>query len=173
MQRGEPQLVKMPGKTIIRPLTPADQAFLWEMLFLSLYVRPGGEAFAREILRTPELARYAEDWGRAGDIGFVAEDASEKPIGAAWMRLFTADAKGYGYVDDQTPELGMAIMPEFRGKGIGTLLLDRLLKSANGKYDFVSLSVDTSNPALRLYKKFGFKAERSGEGFLVMKRRCS
>lgn len=49
-------------------------------------------------------------WGRAGDMGFVAVDAgSGEPIGAAWLRLLGGDERGYGYVDDETPELGMAV----------------------------------------------------------------
>lgn len=96
----------------IRRLSPSDQPFLWEMLYQSLHVPEGGPPFPREIIHRPDVAKYARAWGRAGDIGFVAVDVcSGQPIGAAWLRLLKGDERGYGYLDDETPELGMAVMP--------------------------------------------------------------
>lgn len=69
----------------------------------------------REIVLEPALARYVEDWGRETDCGYLAEDSNETPIGAAWLRLFQGDQKGYGYVDDVAPELSIAILPGHRG----------------------------------------------------------
>ena len=40
------------------------------------------------------------------------------PIGAAWLRLLKGDERGYGHVDDETPELGMAVLPAYRGRGV-------------------------------------------------------
>jgi hypothetical protein len=60
----------------IRPLAPSDEPFLWEMLYQSLYVPPGEGPFPREVVRTPHIARYVEGWGRAHDLGFVAEDGA-------------------------------------------------------------------------------------------------
>lgn len=152
----------MVGNYSIRRLTSSDQPFLHEMLYQSLYVREGGKPFPREVLSRPEISRYVEGWGRAGDLGFVAIDRNgDEPIGAAWLRLLADEEKGYGYVDDETPELGMAVLPGYRGRGIGTSLLNRLLKSAGADYRKVCLSVSADNPALRLYERVGF--ERVGE----------
>lgn len=146
----------------IRRLTPSRQLFLKEMLYLSLYVLEGGEPFPREVLSRPEISKYFEGWGRAGDLGFVAiERGSGEPVGAIWLRLLAGTEKGYGYVDDETPELGMAVLPEYRGRGIGSSLLKRLLESARTKYRRICLSVSADNAALRLYERAGF--ERAGE----------
>src|SRR5687767_10082900 len=147
----------------LRKALPADQGFLREMLYQSLHVPDGGEPFPREVLTRPEVAKYVEGWGREGDMGFVAVDTcSYEPIGAAWLRLLGGDERGYGFVCDGTPELGMAVLPEYRGRGVGTALLKRLLEAAGSVYDSVSLSVSCDNPAVRLYERAGFK--RAGVG---------
>ncbi|HEU4594495.1 MAG TPA: hypothetical protein VFS10_04935, partial [Pyrinomonadaceae bacterium] len=73
----------------IRAATSEDEPFLWEMLYQSLYVEEGAAPFPREVMRQPELARYVEGWGRAGDLGFVAVErgGGNLPVGAAWSRL--------------------------------------------------------------------------------------
>src|SRR5262245_53135230 len=127
----------------IRALSPLDQPFLWEMLYQSLYQPPDEPPFDRSITRRPGLARYVENWGQPGDLGLVAEDEGKVAIGAAWLRLLSEP--GYGYVDEKTPELGIAVVPAWRGKGVGSALLSRLLERARDSYESLSLSVDSRN----------------------------
>ncbi len=142
----------------IRQLSPSDQQFLWEMLYQSLYAPEGSPPFPQDAINRPEIAKYVRAWGRAGDVGLVAVDAgSVAPIGAAWLRLLKGDERGYGYVDDETPELGMAVLPAYRGRGVGSDLLGRLLESAGAVYHSVCLSVSADNPAVRLYERAGFE----------------
>ena len=70
----------------IRPLTLADEPFLWGMLYQALYVPEGHSPFPREIVQKPEISRYIQGWGKADDVGFVALDDG-KPVGAVWLRL--------------------------------------------------------------------------------------
>ena len=58
----------------IRQATEQDIPFLWEMLYESLYVPEGEQPFAREIIEEPFMAKYVQDWGRAGDLGYIAVD---------------------------------------------------------------------------------------------------
>jgi ribosomal protein S18 acetylase RimI-like enzyme len=57
--------------------------------------------------------------------------------------------------------LGMGLLPEYRGNGIGGKLMDAALKQARKcKLEKVELQVYTSNKrAIALYKKMGFKVE--------------
>ena len=89
------------------------------------------------------------------------------PVGVAWVRLM----KSYGYVDNDTPELSISLLPEYRGKGIGTVLLSELLHSLKMKNcRYVSLSVQKANTAaLRLYRKAGFRIIEDKGDELVMK----
>jgi len=155
---------------IIRPLISGDEPFLWEMLYQALHVPEGQPTPSREVVHLPELACYVQGWGRAGECGFLAIDASTgQPVGAVWLRLLTGENKGYGYVDDDTLELSIAVLPKHRGQGIGTQLLTDLLASAYGCSP-ISLSVSADNPALRLYERFGFEVVSKSAGSLTMKR---
>jgi [ribosomal protein S18]-alanine N-acetyltransferase len=142
----------------IKPATSEDIPFLWEMLYEAIHVADGEEKPPRSILRKKELSNYVENWGRNGDHALIASDPDGKKIGAVWIRLFDCTIKAYGYVDEYTPILSMAISPAYRGKGIGSKLMQEIftLASING-YKTISLSVDPSNPALRLYERFGFQ----------------
>lgn len=143
----------------IRRAAREDLPFLWEMLFEAAAVSPEIREMGREkALALPFIAHILENFGRRGDFGFIAETAVDKiPIGAVWARLFPADAKGYGFISTEIPELAIAVAPDFRGCGAGTRLLEELIKEAqNLKFPALSLSVDRRNPALKLYEKLGF-----------------
>jgi ribosomal protein S18 acetylase RimI-like enzyme len=142
----------------IRSITEQDITFLWDMLYESVYTPEGKEPASRDIINHPSISKYVEGWGRDGDIGYIAVNDLGEPIGSITIRYFNKDNRGYGYVNDETPELGMAVRSEYRGRGIGTELLKTLLEQAKMKGIYkLSLSVDPNNPAMNLYKRFGFK----------------
>ena len=137
----------------IRPATHLDEAFLSDMLYQALYVPPGHEPFPRAVLEAPEIAHYTSGFGAHGsDTGFVAEAANTQ-IGAAWVRLLNGANRGFGYVDDNTPELTIAVRLEWRGRGVGNALLATLIEVVPR----ISLSSDPRNPAIRLYRQFDFE----------------
>jgi ribosomal protein S18 acetylase RimI-like enzyme len=88
------------------------------------------------------------------------------PIGAAWVRRYSIDNPAYGYVDDDTPELSIAVVATHRGMGVGTELLTKLIADVPR----CSLSVDQRNPAVRLYESLGFEIiERSGTSLTMIR----
>jgi ribosomal protein S18 acetylase RimI-like enzyme len=85
------------------------------------------------------------------------------PVGAAWYRVFSDDEPGYGFVDEGTPELAIAVVPSKRGHGIGDELLKELLAKAKAAgYGRLSLSVEPGNPARKLYERHGFDVVDEG-----------
>lgn len=109
-----------------------------------------------EVRCRPEFSSLLAAWGRAGDVVQIAEDAGA-PVGAAWFRLWTSGVHSYGFVDDKTPELGLAVVQSFRGQGIGRSLLRAAIDTATKRaYLGLSLSVDPANLARRLYESEGF-----------------
>ena len=122
------------------------------------------------LLAHPEVRRYHAGWGRVGDLGVVAESNGEV-LGAALCRLFTEEDHGEGYVDPSTPELGIAVNKEHRGRGIGGRLLAALEARARlVGYGQLSLSVDRENPSARLYRRAGYEVLSEDEdGYLMAK----
>jgi ribosomal protein S18 acetylase RimI-like enzyme len=142
---------------VIRRGGRQDVRFLRDMLHHAYYWRerkPGDGP--------GPAARYVKGWGRPGDTVLIAIDDGF-PVGAAWYRLFRRDAPGYGFVDEETPELAIAVVPSARGRGVGTKLLDALVARARqAGHDALSLGVDRDNSgAIELYERHGF--ERVGE----------
>ncbi len=157
---------------VIRPVQPDDLPFLWDMGWEATAVDPGMRAMGREAaFAMPQIRKYLDGWGRPGDAGVVALDEGFA-VGAAWYRLFTADEPGYGFVDERTPELAIAVVPSRRGRGFGDDLLRALLRRARDEgYEQVSLSVERNNPALKLYERHGFRTVREvGNTFTMVAR---
>jgi ribosomal protein S18 acetylase RimI-like enzyme len=145
------------GRIVVRRGGVQDVRFLRDMLHHAYYWKE----------RAPDagpgpVALYVKAWGRPGDTAVIAIEGGF-PVGAAWYRLFAKERRGYGFVDERTPELAIAVVPNARGKGVGSKLLDALLARAReAGYPTVSLSVDRENSgAIELYRRHGF--ERVGE----------
>ena len=156
----------MPEEIALRPLTAEDQPFLWEVFYHAIYVEPGEPPLPPDVVHLPELSRYVVDFGRPGDWGVVAL-AGDRPVGAAWVRLM----HGYGFIDDATPELTIALLPGWRGQGLGTRLLKQLLADIAPHFAQVCLSVTWTNPARRLYERLGFEEfSREGDSGTMLKR---
>lgn len=137
-----------------------DLPFLRWMLYEAAYPEVLGERPPFEKgLADPQVARYLDGWVRKGDAGLIFTSEAGGPLGAAWYRLFTADEPGWGFVNEQTPELAIAVVYEARGKGVGTHLLQALMTLAGKQgHRQLSLSADPPNTAaLRLYRKLGFR----------------
>jgi ribosomal protein S18 acetylase RimI-like enzyme len=150
---------------VIRRGSAADVPFMRSMLAHAYAWRVN--AFEADI----PLSRYVDNWGRPGDVAVVAHETGNR-VGAAWLRIFAPDEPGYGFVDDITPELSIAVVPSRRRHGLGQELLDALLAAARAAgHESVSLSVELDSPAVAFYERNGFERVREQEGGLVMRKR--
>ena len=114
------------------------------------------------------LSRYVENWGRAGDVALIATETGHR-VGAAWFRLFRSSAPAYGFVDEQTPELTISVVPSRRKHGVGRELMEELLKRAAAEgHSSISLSVERDSPAVAFYERHGFeRVAESGQAFTM------
>lgn len=150
---------------IIRHMRPEEVALLPDFLYLAIFVPEGVEAPDPSILALPELQIYTKDFGASPhDQALVVEVASQV-VGMAWVRMM----QDYGHVNDQTPSLSIAILPDYRGQGLGRQLLASLFEDLATKgYEAVSLSVQVANPAYKLYQTLGFDIVKDNGDEVVM-----
>ena len=118
-----------------------------------------------EIINQPELQVYVEDFGtKDGDKCYVAE-TDGVIVGAVWVRIMD----DYGHVDDETPSFAISLLKEYRGNGIGTELMKRMLAELKScKYKKASLAVQKQNYAVRMYKNVGFEIVDENEEEYIM-----
>lgn len=138
----------------IRELCEADLHLLPNFMYEAIFQPEGSEPLPRNILEKPEIARYYHNWGQPGDFCLIGE-VNGQPAGAVWVRLLSG--KGYGSIDASTPELAIALFPQYRNRGYGTQLLVQMLHRLQGQgVQQVSLHVEKANYAVSMYRKTGF-----------------
>ena len=89
----------------------------------------------------------------------LAEYKKNYPGAAFQIILYKKQAAGRFYTwenDNEIRLIDITLLPLFRGKGIGTNLLQELIKKSNTGNKKISLHVEPGNPALQLYKRLGF-----------------
>jgi ribosomal protein S18 acetylase RimI-like enzyme len=150
-----------------RALAPGDQDRLWHWLHVALWDPPPAGPRPLEVLHHAGVRIYAEHWGRASDVGVVAQ-VDGVDAGACWMRLLPAGV-GLGSVDADTPQLGIALEPAFQHRGFGRpLMLQALAAARRAGYRQVSLTVHPENPAQHLYARCGFQKRGVRNSYYLM-----
>jgi ribosomal protein S18 acetylase RimI-like enzyme len=155
---------------------PDDQALVWQFL-----MHAAQECDVVNVKGNPLLQPYAENFGeQKGDIGVVAlkdRAEGEEPlaIGAAWVRFLPRVGFATAYLNDANnedfqivhglPELAISCLPEYRGRGIGSMLLRTLCEKVQetSTYQGIVLSCRADNPAMRLYERVGFEKVQGSE----------
>lgn len=90
-----------------------------------------------------QTRHYADAYAGA-DFGIVARDG--EPAGRLYLFRSAGDVR---VVD-------VSLLPEWRGGGLGTMLLQAVQAEAAAEGKTVSLHVDMMNPAQNLYRRLGF-----------------
>lgn len=146
----------MTAALTFRPLVAADQSRLWHWLHVALWDPPPAGLRPIEVLQSPHVRIYAEAWGRAGDVGVVAQ-VDRVDAGACWMRVLPQGV-GLASIDEGTPQLGIALEPAFQHRGYGAPLMQAALDAARrAGHGQVSLTVHPRNPAIAMYERCGFR----------------
>ena len=151
---------------LLRTLRKEETELLKDFLYEAIFIPEGVEPPDRSIIEQPELSIYYDDFGSGNaDNCIVAED-NGKVIGAVWTRIMN----DYGHVDNETPSFAISLYKEYRGEGIGTELMRKMISLLKEQgYKKASLAVQKTNYAVKMYKKVGFKIidENSEEYIMV------
>lgn len=150
---------------VIREIKSNEIPLLTDFLYEAIFQPDNKPKIPRTVLQDPMIWAYVDRFGtRPEDFCLVAL-VDSVIVGAAWSR----NGCSYGKVDDTTPELAVSLYPEYRNKGIGSRLLASLLDTMSEKgFCKVSLSVDKSNYAVKMYRKLGFEIISEGEHDYLM-----
>ena len=152
--------------TVIRDIQPEELPLLDDFLYEAIFIPEGISAPPRSIIENEDLQVYVRDFGKRPDDRCLVAEVDGKVVGAVWTRIMD----DYGHTDNQTPSLAISLYKEYRGQGIGTALLQRMLERLRSDgYSQVSLSVQKENFALRMYEKAVFRvvANRGEEVLMV------
>jgi len=149
----------------VREIVKTEYPLLEDFLYNAIFLPPGTDKPPREIIFKPECYIYIDGFGdKPGDCGVVAEQDG-KIIGAAWTRIIPA----YGHIDNDTPELATSVLAEYRGKGVGTMLMNRLFELLRKRgYCRTSLAVQQKNAAVRFYQRLGYETIRENDEEFIM-----
>ena len=89
----------------------------------------------------------------------LAEYKKNYPGASFQIILYKKKLAGRFYAwenDNEIRLIDITLLPLFRGKGIGTILLKELIKKSNSLQKKISLHVEPGNRAFQLYRRLGF-----------------
>lgn len=149
----------------IREINAAEYPLLEDFLYEAIFIPQGVEPPPRSIINNDELQVYIKDFGEKPDDRCLIAEADGKIVGAVWVRIM----EDYGHIDDETPSFAISLYREYRGHGIGTALMVKMLELLRESgYKKASLAVQKENYAVKMYKKVGFEVVGENEEEYIM-----
>lgn len=138
----------------IRKLRDDETELLKVFLYEAIFIPEGMEPPDRSIVEQPELSLYYKGFGNGPADNCLVAEVDGKVVGAVWTRIMN----DYGHVDDETPSFAISLYKEYRGKGIGTAMMRKMLELLKSQgWRKASLAVQKANYAVRMYEAVGFR----------------
>jgi ribosomal protein S18 acetylase RimI-like enzyme len=158
-------LSELSGRSItLRPIHVGDEEFLYGVYASTrqeeLAQTGWSEALIEAFLRQQFDAQshyYREHYQEAYFDVILADGC---PIGRLYVARWSEEVR---IVD-------IAVLPEYRGVGIGTALLSDLISESEASAKPLSIHVERFNPALRLYERLCFREVADKGVYLLMQR---
>ncbi|MBE6551857.1 MAG: GNAT family N-acetyltransferase [Ruminococcaceae bacterium] len=138
----------------IREMKISEYPLLKDFCYESIFTPEGYPPPDRSAVDHPLLKVYYVGFGsEIHDRALVAE-VDGKIVGAVWTRIMD----DFGHVDDDTPSFAISLYSEYRGYGIGTKMMQKMLDWLRiSGYEKASLSCQKENYAVRMYRNLGFE----------------
>ena len=159
-----PKSVTGDAQITLRPATAADDDFI-----LACYACTR----AQEMAQVPWNAEQKEVFVRMQYTAQKQHYAAEAP--RATHDIIYVDKLPVGRIyldqrDDALHILDITVLPQYRNRGTGSGLLNRLLDEAVRVGKPVTIYVESFNPSLRLFERLGFRKDHEKGFHLLMKR---
>lgn len=148
-----------------RPITPEDEAFLYELYASTreeeMKLVPWTKAEQEIFLKMQFSAQHNHYQTHYPDAQYSIILLDEQPVGRLYVHRREAEIR----------IIDITIHPQFRSRGIGTPLIEELIREGERERKSVSIYVDDFSPALRLFERLGFsKVEDNGISTLMSRR---
>lgn len=140
----------LPETVSLRPITPADEAFLLALYTstreLELQVVPWTPEQKQQFLEMQFRAQhqYYQDHYTGSTFDVILVDGT--PAGRLYVARWATEIR----------IIDIAMLPAWRGQGLGTSLLQAMQTEAADAKKRLTIHVERMNPALRLYERLGF-----------------
>ncbi|HSI61748.1 MAG TPA: N-acetyltransferase [Candidatus Saccharimonadia bacterium] len=137
-----------------REVTPQDEDFLCRLYASTREEELSVTGWPRE-LKAEFLRQQFQAQSAHYDLHYRSAGADFRVI------LLHGVPQGRLYIYQSEKEIRLvdiALMPETRGKGVGTAVLHHVLATAAQACLPVTIHVEKNNPAMNLYKRLGFSA---------------
>jgi len=135
----------------LRPIRPEDQEFLYRVYASTrqeeLAVVAWSDAEKDAFLRAQFVAQHRHYLENYPSSVFDVVMVDGEPAGRLYLARWPEELR---IVD-------IALLPEYRGRGIGSELLGNVFTEAAGKGLPVRIHVERQSPARRLYERLGFR----------------
>ncbi len=148
----------------LRPIAQADLAFLRALYATTRADEMASTGWSRAAIdaflaqQFDAQHRYYHEHYRDADFSLIRD--GDRSIG----RLYVFRGPNtFNLID-------IALLPEWRQRGIGTFYLQALTREADESDRAIRLFVEAGNPARRLYERFGFVVTGSNHVYLQMGR---
>lgn len=149
----------------LRPITADDQEFLYrvyastrqEELAATGWPEQQKEVFLRQQFNA-QHQYYQQHYSHSS---FDVIEVDKCPAGRLYLARWPEE---FRIID-------IALLPEFRGQGVGSGLLTRILTEARQARLPVTIHVERNNPALDLYQRLGFHLAEDKGVYLFL--RCN
>ena len=149
----------------IRKLRDDETELLKDFLYEAIFIPEGMEPPDRSIVEQPELSLYYERFGNGPADNCLVAEVDGKVVGAVWTRIMN----DYGHVDDETPSFAISLYKEYRGQGIGTAMMRKMLELLKSQgWKKASLAVQKANYAVRMYEAVGFRTVNENDEEYIM-----
>lgn len=154
----------VPPEITLRPVGESDQEFLCRVFastrLVELAFVDWDDAMKDAFIRQQFAAQHRQYTTSYPDASFAVVLVDDEPAG----RLYVAR------LPEEVRVIDIALLPEFRGRGVGTALMDDVLAEAATRGVAVTLHVHRDNPARRWYLQLGFTLAEDRDPYLFLRR---
>ena len=141
-----------PSSVLLRPETPEDEPFLRHLYGttreMEMQVVQWSEEQKREFLDMQFRAQASHYREHYPDCEFLVIELEGERAGRLYIDR----------MEDEIRIVDIALLPAYRGGGIGGRMMAQILEEARAGGKKVSIYVEYFNPARRLYDRLGFRA---------------